>query len=169
MPPQRVVGIAVLVGWAGKRAKSENRAKPASSLVLQAGFPHGGFGPETKMTLLSFLGVYRKTHRPYNPVIASGSGANRRQELRQVTEIEKKFSKSATEKRVLTRKDVSTITTATLTTPSTLCSHCSVISERADDLPGNRMRAYVSEGTLEATASTDVLAREGSEVSSLTL
>ncbi|WP_143078226.1 hypothetical protein [Devosia psychrophila] len=62
------------------------------------------------MTLLSFLGVYRKTDRPYNPVIASGRGAKRLRAPKQVTEIEKKFSKLATEKRVLTRKDVSTIT-----------------------------------------------------------
>jgi hypothetical protein len=70
------------------------------------------------MTLLSFLGVYRKTDRPYNPVIASGRGAKRLRTLRQATENAEKSTKTVTKKRVLTRIDVLTITTATLTTPS---------------------------------------------------
>nr|WP_314257214.1 hypothetical protein [uncultured Devosia sp.] len=54
------------------------------------------------MTLLSLLGVYRKTGRPYNPVIASGGGAKRRQELEQVTENEEKSFEAVIEKAVLT-------------------------------------------------------------------
>ena len=78
----------------GKRQNSRRARKAAKSLVVRSSFPHGGAGAPDENVDFVIWGLYSRTGRPYNPLIAEERGAKRRRARRQDAETEKKFSRS---------------------------------------------------------------------------
>jgi hypothetical protein len=69
--------------------KNANGRRSLKSLVIQSCFPQTGGRQNQKMSFLSWMGVYRKTGHPYNPLIAEERGAKRRRARKQVAENER--------------------------------------------------------------------------------